>query len=132
MSPAWVSHEVKRMVRTQGQRLTAFLRTKGRCAYCGCELDKNHYHVDHIIPIAKGGKTNKDNLVASCPDCNICKSNLSIEEFRQKINGFVTKTHHGRIIAKYYGVQPHQIRFFFEETDDGNIQDNFNEFLDRQ
>lgn len=117
---------------TKGQRSMAFLKTKGRCAYCGCKLDKSKYHVDHLVPLAANGKTNKDNLFAACPDCNLCKSNLTIDEFRQKIAGFLTETHHGRIISKYYKVRPKLIKFYFEEIDDGYIQNDINELLDRQ
>ena len=101
-------------------RETIYNRTNGRCAYCGCQLDFNNFHMDHIIPRAEGGKT-KDNLVPSCPDCNLCKGKLSLEEFKEKIQGILTKTHQGRIVAKYYGAKPKPIKFFFEELEDGTL-----------
>jgi 5-methylcytosine-specific restriction endonuclease McrA len=42
-----------------------------RCAYCGkvgAPLER-----DHVLPIARGGKTTKDNIVPSCRSCNARK-----------------------------------------------------------
>ena len=114
-----------------GKRETVYAITKGKCFYCGCELDIDDFHMDHFYPKQKGGKA-KSNLVPCCRDCNLCKSNLSLEAFRLKISRFIKDTHHGRIISKYYGVADKPIRFFFEEVSDGDIQNNINELLDRQ
>jgi 5-methylcytosine-specific restriction endonuclease McrA len=39
-------------------------------------MSKEHYEGDHIIPWAKGGKTNYDNLQVLCKDCHYKKSTL--------------------------------------------------------
>jgi 5-methylcytosine-specific restriction endonuclease McrA len=43
------------------------------CNYCG-----NYYegkmHIDHVIPISKGGLHTIENLVSSCATCNLSKS----------------------------------------------------------
>lgn len=93
-------------------------------------MDPNDFHMDHFFPKEKGGQRKK-NLVPSCQDCNLSKSNLSIEEFRDKINRLIPDTHRGRMISKYYGVKKAPIKFFFEEVTDGDIQNNINELLDR-
>ncbi len=41
------------------------------CAYCG--LKKKQLTIDHIIPRSRGGKTNYENCVASCRNCNTHK-----------------------------------------------------------
>lgn len=43
------------------------------CAYCRKRFTIKWMHVDHIIPIAKGGKHTVSNLCRSCPPCNIRK-----------------------------------------------------------
>jgi 5-methylcytosine-specific restriction endonuclease McrA len=43
------------------------------CAYCGCDISED-FHVDHIIPLAKGGTNEPDNICLSCPTCNLQKS----------------------------------------------------------
>ena len=44
-----------------------------KCYHCGCELD-NTKHLDHFIPISKGGVHSINNVVWSCPSCNLKKS----------------------------------------------------------
>ena len=53
-----------------GGREWVFDKSNGVCHHCGCELDINDFHVDHLLPIAQGGFSHNDNLVASCPPCN--------------------------------------------------------------
>lgn len=45
---------------------------KGRCWWCGATLGKN-YHVDHRVPIARGGKNTPENICLACPQCNLSK-----------------------------------------------------------
>lgn len=42
-----------------------------RCYLCGKTLKK--YHIDHFIPLAKGGTNNPGNLRLACPKCNTSK-----------------------------------------------------------
>lgn len=47
-----------------------------RCVLCGMSAkDGAILHVDHIIPVSKGGKSEIDNLRTLCEKCNIGKSN---------------------------------------------------------
>ncbi len=45
---------------------------RGRCAICRKAL-KDKYHVDHIVPIAKGGRSEASNTQILCPPCNLSK-----------------------------------------------------------
>lgn len=45
---------------------------KYRCWWCGCDIHDS-YHVDHLIPLARGGSNNVRNIVISCPKCNMSK-----------------------------------------------------------
>jgi len=47
-------------------------RQKGKCFYCG-EFVGQKYHVDHVIPLSLGGSNGPENLVISCPSCNLSK-----------------------------------------------------------
>ena len=51
-------------------------RDKFRCVLCGASADEDgvKLHVDHIIPIAKGGKSVPNNLRTLCEGCNMGKS----------------------------------------------------------
>jgi len=48
------------------------------CHYCGTTLNDSsprQVHLDHIIPLSKGGTHTIDNVVWSCAYCNLTKSN---------------------------------------------------------
>lgn len=49
---------------------------KGRCYYCGAPTPPNELTMDHIVPLARGGKSTKGNIVAACKDCNNRKKQL--------------------------------------------------------
>jgi hypothetical protein len=46
---------------------------KGKCACCGKSL-KQGYHLDHIMPLALGGKNIDSNIQLLTPFCNMSKS----------------------------------------------------------
>ena len=52
------------------------------CTYCN---DKNATHIDHIIPLSKGGTHTFDNIQILCPFCNNAKKDLFEEDFFKKI-----------------------------------------------
>lgn len=87
--------------------------TKGKCYYCGCELDFDNFQVDHFVPRKSGGK-NTGNRVPACCECNAVKTDKSIEEFRETVYGYATKDLHVRMINKYMGIDIKDIVFYFE------------------
>lgn len=51
------------------------LRDSGfACHYCGRRPPEITLHVDHVIPLIKGGTDARENLVAACAECNLGKS----------------------------------------------------------
>lgn len=59
-----------------GIRLEVFKRDKGKCVICGRGPPEVTLHVDHIIPVSKGGKDTLDNLRTLCSECNLNKKDL--------------------------------------------------------
>lgn len=51
-----------------------YKRQGGKCYYCGCKLDDN-WHIEHVIPLSRGGSNDIANIVCSCPSCNQSKHN---------------------------------------------------------
>lgn len=56
-------------------RFEVFTRDGHRCRVCGNTAQVEPLHVDHIIPISKGGRSDLDNLQTLCQTCNLGKSN---------------------------------------------------------
>ena len=50
------------------------------CVYCWGPLGESP-HVDHMIPLARGGSDSIDNLVWACAPCNLKKHAKTAEEF---------------------------------------------------
>lgn len=67
------------MHRSQISRETwdyVWIRDGGICIYC---KDAVGEHVDHVFPVAKGGKNIRGNLVLACLACNVKKRHHMIE-----------------------------------------------------
>lgn len=60
-----------------------YTRQKGECYYAACGHSKlgKVYHVDHIIPLSRGGSNGPENLVIACPTCNLSKHNKLLHEW---------------------------------------------------
>ena len=45
-------------------------RSEGKCFYCASAVIPKELTMDHIVPIIRGGKSTKGNLVPACKECN--------------------------------------------------------------
>ena len=66
----------RRGIEGRGRRIPAgFLQSllDRPCPYCGADLGDD-YHLDHIIPVSAGGPNEPWNIQATCPPCNMMKS----------------------------------------------------------
>jgi 5-methylcytosine-specific restriction endonuclease McrA len=61
---------------------------KGLCHYCGRPVSPKDLTMDHVVPISRGGKSIKGNVVACCKDCNNAKKQLLPMEWEQYIKQF--------------------------------------------
>jgi len=53
---------------------------KGVCAYCGRAAGAKELTMDHVVPLARGGRSARGNVVASCKECNNRKKLLTPAE----------------------------------------------------
>jgi 5-methylcytosine-specific restriction endonuclease McrA len=138
------------------ERKLIFDKFGGKCAYCGCELIKGWHidHIEPIgrnykiipagyihygTPSQKWEKEKKvpippqrphldtiENKNPACASCNINKHEMSIEEFRKFIKGFMKHLNELNTqfkIAKRYGLVTEndiEIKFYFETLNPNN------------
>lgn len=53
---------------------------KGICHYCGGKFPAEELTLDHIVPVARGGRSTRGNLVVCCRACNQKKKYLTPAE----------------------------------------------------
>lgn len=51
------------------------------CYYCHRSFPTMVLHIDHVIPLSRGGKHSLDNLCRSCPSCNMSKNSKIPSQF---------------------------------------------------
>lgn len=69
------SKEFQRKLMSDSLRYDILKRDGFRCVICGRSADDGiKLHVDHILPVSKGGKTVPNNLRTLCDSCNLGKS----------------------------------------------------------
>lgn len=122
-------------------RNKVFEKYKGKCAYCGKDIDMKELQVDHIIPkstfsfhmqtrhkvpsflshLKEGDVNNIDNLHPSCSVCNLYKLNFSLEDFRNELTSLMdyleNKSRKFKLAKRYNFVESKEvkpIKFFFE------------------
>ena len=59
---------------------------KGLCYHCGDRFEEKALTMDHLTPLARGGKTGRNNVVVSCKKCNNEKSFKTLVELRLQKN----------------------------------------------
>lgn len=58
----------------------------GRCYYCSAKIPTKLLTMDHIVPLARGGKSVKSNIVTACKTCNTKKKYLLPIEWEEYLN----------------------------------------------
>lgn len=56
-----------------------------KCHWCGKRISPADAHIDHVIPVSKGGSHCVSNLTAACSFCNVSKSASMPDEFNKRI-----------------------------------------------
>jgi 5-methylcytosine-specific restriction endonuclease McrA len=59
-----------------------------RCAICATSITEGKFHLDHIVPLARGGKHEKTNVQLLCATCNVRKSAKDPIQYMQE-RGFL-------------------------------------------
>jgi len=51
-------------------------RSSGICYYCGRRFKPSELTMDHLVPLGRGGRSTKGNVVPACKECNTKKKYL--------------------------------------------------------
>ena len=63
---------------------------KGVCHYCGSSVPPRDLTMDHIVPIIRGGRSTRGNVVPACKSCNNRKKYLLPVEWEDYLKGVST------------------------------------------
>lgn len=66
-------------------RIEAHAKQDGKCAYCRSLLRRGAATADHVVAVAKHGRTSADNIKAACKPCNSAKGARSEKAFKRAI-----------------------------------------------
>ena len=61
---------------------------KGVCHYCGRAFPPRGLTMDHVVPLSRGGKTIRGNVVPCCKECNNAKKQLLPMEWEDYLKKF--------------------------------------------
>ena len=74
--------------RARALRATAWWQRRlaaGRCGYCGRPTPPRALTMDHRLPLVRGGRSTRGNVVPACKDCNTAKRHLSPHEWEREL-----------------------------------------------
>ncbi|RME63649.1 MAG: HNH endonuclease [Nitrospirae bacterium] len=61
-------------------------KASGVCYYCGRYVGPHALTMDHIVPLSRGGKSTKSNIVPACKECNNKKKYLLPLEWQEYLD----------------------------------------------
>lgn len=81
VGPAQQPKKKSRPKMPSNRRFRILRRDNFRCRLCGRSADDGaELHIDHKMPLAKGGANGDENLWTLCGDCNVGKSDDIVDE----------------------------------------------------
>lgn len=83
--PADKEHVKKEKQKAKELKKTSWWRNKlnqGKCYYCEEFFSIETLTMDHVVPLIRGGKTIKNNVVVACKKCNFEKRHKTLVEIR--------------------------------------------------
>ncbi len=69
-SPGEIAREKAKARELRRKQWWKSLADKGVCYYCGGKFPPEEITMDHIVPLIRGGKSTKGNIVPACKKCN--------------------------------------------------------------
>ncbi len=88
-SPAPPEHQKREKAKARELRKTQWWKNqtgRGICHYCEQKISPAQLTMDHLLPIVRGGKSDRRNCVAACKACNTKKGHKTLAEWRFEVN----------------------------------------------
>lgn len=82
-----MSKREPRLPLSKAERFEVFKRDAFTCRYCGRSTPDVTLHVDHVLAVANGGTNETENLVTSCVECNLGKSDTPLSRVHRRTDG---------------------------------------------
>lgn len=57
------------------------IANNAKCHYCSCKLKKDEVTMDHVVPLVRGGRSTKGNVVIACKPCNNAKKDRLVMDW---------------------------------------------------
>ena len=80
---AFVKREKAKAQELRNSQWWKNLRATGKCHYCGRSFKPQELTMDHVVPIARGGRSTHGNIVPACRECNAKKQYLLPSEWEE-------------------------------------------------
>jgi 5-methylcytosine-specific restriction endonuclease McrA len=97
-------------------RRNIFKRDGYTCQYCGARPGTKELTIDHVLPRARGGKSEWTNCVLACVECNARKANRTPREARMNLRRVPVKPAWKPIFTMKVGTLPTAWKDFLSEA----------------
>lgn len=100
-------------------RFEIFKRDRFICQYCGGTPPAVILQIDHITPVAKGGDNDPLNLITSCQECNLGKTDRELTSIPPPLKAQLDEQRERREQIEQYNAFLMELR----EKQDGDIKE---------
>ena len=93
MANPFIIQSSQKEIREEKEKARALRKTRwwqqrlaqGICHYCGEKFSPAALTLDHMVPLIRGGKTRRGNVVPACKECNNQKKYLLPVEWEEHL-----------------------------------------------
>ena len=91
MSDPFIIETIEKEIRKEKEKARALRKSRwwqqrvarGICHYCGKRFPPSDLGMDHVVPLIRGGKSTRGNVVPACKECNNRKKYLLPVEWEE-------------------------------------------------
>jgi len=99
MADPFIIQSSQKEIREEKEKARALRKTRwwqqrlaqGICHYCGEKFSPSALTLDHMVPLIRGGKTRRGNVVPACKECNNQKKYLLPVEWEEYLQNIAKK-----------------------------------------